>query len=62
MSKEQVNRLGSIYYSTKIKGTGLGLTFSYQVIHELGGSVSVRSAPQVGTQFTITLPILKEDI
>ena len=59
MSKEQVNRLGSIYYSTKIKGTGLGLTFSYQVIHELGGSVSVSSTPQVGTQFTITLPMLK---
>lgn len=60
MSKEQVNRLGSIYFSTKTKGTGLGLTFSYQVIHELGGSVSVRSTPQVGTQFTITLPLLKE--
>jgi len=59
MSKEQVNRLGTIYYSTKIKGTGLGLTFSYQVIHELGGSVSVSSTPQVGTQFTITLPMLK---
>jgi two-component system, sporulation sensor kinase B len=58
MSKEQVSRLGSIYFSTKTKGTGLGLTFSYQVIHELGGSVSVRSVPQVGTQFTITLPVL----
>lgn len=62
MSKEQTSRLGSIYFSTKTKGTGLGLTYSYQVIHELGGSVSVRSTPQVGTQFTIKLPMLKEDI
>ncbi|WEK54624.1 MAG: HAMP domain-containing sensor histidine kinase [Candidatus Cohnella colombiensis] len=61
MSQEQVNRLGSIYFSTKTKGTGLGLTFSYQVIHELGGSVSVHSIPQVGTQFSITLPILKDE-
>lgn len=58
MSKEQVNRLGSIYFSTKMKGTGLGLTYSYQVIHELGGSVSVSSTPQAGTQFTISLPVM----
>ena len=61
MSQEQVDRLGSIYFSTKTKGTGLGLTFSYQAMHELGGSVSVRSAPQIGTQFTITIPILKDE-
>ncbi len=61
MSQEQVKRLGSIYFSTKTNGTGLGLTFSYQVIHELGGSVSVHSIPQVGTQFTIKLPILKRN-
>ncbi|MBP1934854.1 sensor histidine kinase [Ammoniphilus resinae] len=61
MSKEQVDRLGSIYFSTKTKGTGLGLTFSYQAIHELGGSVSVRSVPQGGTQFTITFPVLKNE-
>jgi two-component system sporulation sensor kinase B len=61
MSKEQINRLGSIYFSTKSKGTGLGLTFSYQVIHELGGSVAVHSVPHIGTQFTITLPICREE-
>ncbi len=61
MSKEQANRLGSIYFSTKTKGTGLGLTFSYQVIHKLGGSVSVHSTPQVGTQFIIILPIQSEE-
>jgi len=58
MSEEQVNRLGSIYFSNKTKGTGLGLTFSYQAIHESGGTVSVSSKPQFGTQFIITLPVL----
>lgn len=57
MSKEQVDRLGSIYFSTKTKGTDLGLTFSYQAIYELGGLVAVRSVPQVGTEFTIALPV-----
>lgn len=56
MSPEQVIRLGSIYYSTKTKGTGLGLTFSYNVIHELGGSITVHSSLKVGTSFVISLP------
>ncbi|MBD2865620.1 ATP-binding protein [Paenibacillus oceani] len=60
MKQEQVNRLGSIYFTTKSSGTGLGLTFSYQVIRTLGGTISVHSEPGEGTQFTITLPLLSE--
>ncbi|MCL6457854.1 MAG: HAMP domain-containing histidine kinase, partial [Gorillibacterium sp.] len=58
MAKDQVKNLGMIYFSTKSTGTGLGLAFSYQVIHSLSGMVSVRSEPQKGTLFTITLPCL----
>jgi two-component system, sporulation sensor kinase B len=57
MDKEQVSRLGSIYFSTKSQGTGLGLTYSYQMIRNLGGSVKVSSQPRVGTQFMIWLPL-----
>jgi len=56
MNPEQLSRLGSIYYSTKMSGTGLGLTFSYQAIQAMNGSVSVRSSPRSGTVFLITLP------
>ncbi|NHN35185.1 ATP-binding protein [Paenibacillus agricola] len=56
MNREQIERLGSIYFSTKSSGTGLGLTYSYQVIHALGGLVTVSSKPQLGTRFTITIP------
>ncbi|MGG3283118.1 ATP-binding protein [Paenibacillus solani] len=56
MTPEQLSRLGSIYYSTKMNGTGLGLTFSYQAIQAMNGSVSVRSSPRSGTVFLITLP------
>lgn len=35
-----MKRLGTIYFSTKSSGTGLGLTFSYQVIHAIGSLVS----------------------
>jgi len=57
MSPEQIKRLGSIYFSTKSTGTGLGLTFSYNVIHMMGGSIAVSSKPNGGTRFTITLPV-----
>ncbi|QCT01850.1 integral membrane sensor signal transduction histidine kinase [Paenibacillus algicola] len=57
MDGDQLSRLGSIYYSTKRTGTGLGLTFSYQAIRSMQGTVSVNSEPQNGTVFTISLPV-----
>ncbi|WP_236595772.1 HAMP domain-containing sensor histidine kinase [Paenibacillus sp. EPM92] len=57
MSEDQMKRLGTIYFSTKSSGTGLGLTFSYQVIHAIGGLVSVSSKTQGDTKFTISLPL-----
>ncbi|MBB3114603.1 two-component system sporulation sensor kinase B [Paenibacillus phyllosphaerae] len=59
MTEEQVRRLGSIYYSTKTSGTGLGLTFSYQLIRSMDGSVQVHSVPEAGTSFTIWLPLAR---
>ena len=58
MNEEQLSRLGSIYYSTKSTGTGLGLTFSYQAIRSMNGTVSVESEPFTGTVFTISLPLV----
>ncbi|UUZ83593.1 HAMP domain-containing histidine kinase [Paenibacillus sp. P26] len=57
MNEQQISRLGSIYFSTKTSGTGLGLTYSYQVIHAVGGGVKVTSKPQSGTVFTIAIPL-----
>ncbi|WP_068787200.1 sensor histidine kinase [Paenibacillus phocaensis] len=57
MTEEQAKRLGSIYFSTKSSGTGLGMTFSYQAILSFGGTVNVQSEPGAGTRFTISLPI-----
>ncbi len=61
MNPEQLSRLGSIYYSTKMSGTGLGLTFSYHANRAMDGSVSVRSSPRSGTVFLITLPLAATD-
>lgn len=44
-------------FTTKERGSGLGLAVSHQIIHELGGSIDVESTPDGGAAFTIRLPI-----
>ncbi len=38
-------------------GTGLGLTISRKLAHKLGGEIHVRSTPDVGSVFTVSLPL-----
>jgi two-component system, sporulation sensor kinase B len=56
MNKAQLERLGNPYYSTKEKGTGLGLMISYDIIHRMRGRIAVESEEGKGTTFTILLP------
>jgi two-component system phosphate regulon sensor histidine kinase PhoR len=39
-----------------IKGFGLGLYYVNSIVRKHGGTISVQSKPQSGTEFTITLP------
>ena len=43
-------------YTTKINGTGLGLTVSRSIVEEHGGTIEVESEENKGTTFTIRLP------
>lgn len=45
------------YFTTKSGGTGLGLPTSRRYIEEHGGTLTLRSTPGMGSDFTITLPI-----
>ena len=47
------------FFTTKNpgKGTGLGLTITYQIITQHQGKIEVKSTPAQGTEFTIMLPI-----
>lgn len=56
MNEEQLARLGEPFYSTKTKGTGLGLMLAYRIINSLNGRIDVESKEGEGTTFTIVLP------
>lgn len=57
MSKEQIQRMGTPYFTTKgQKGTGLGMMVAYRIIQEMRGDIRVYSQLGVGTTFVLHLP------
>lgn len=59
MSKEQLSRVGTPFYSTKDKGTGIGLTISFQIVEQLKGKITVESEVGFGTTFILSIPVCK---
>jgi PAS domain S-box-containing protein len=62
MSPSVSQRVFEPFFTTKPpgEGTGLGLSVSYGIIQAHEGTVSVESTPDVGTTFTISLPLYTE--
>ena len=54
--KEQLSQVFDPYFTTKQKGSGLGLATSYSIIKNHGGLITVDSELGVGTTFHIYLP------
>ncbi len=59
---ENLAKIFEPFFTTKPvgKGTGLGLAVSHGIIHEHGGSISVKTKQGEGTSFFIKLPAYKE--
>lgn len=65
MKKEQINKIFDPFYTTKPvgEGTGLGMSISYKVIQNHGGSISVESTEGKGSKFRIQLPVkIKQEV
>ncbi|TXK71755.1 PAS domain S-box protein [Paenibacillus sp. N3.4] len=59
IAPERLPKLGEPFYSTKEKGTGLGLMVCYRIIEAHGGLMAIRSKLEEGTTVEITLPSIQ---
>lgn len=57
MEQERLERIGEPFYSTKEKGTGIGLAVCQKIIHRHHGQISFQSKKNEGTTVTISIPL-----
>ena len=56
IDSDNLSKVFDPLFTTKEKGTGLGLAVSNRIIKKLHGSITVESEPGKGSKFVITLP------
>ncbi|WP_026566985.1 PAS domain-containing sensor histidine kinase [Bacillus sp. UNC41MFS5] len=57
ISKERLEKIGEPFYSSKEKGTGLGLTVSFKIVQSHQGTIHFDSQKNQGTSVQISLPV-----
>lgn len=55
----QIEHLFTPFFTTKDRGTGLGLAICQKIVSDHGGFLKVESEPGTGTQFSVSLPLLR---
>jgi len=61
ISPEDLPRIFDPFYTTKPRGTGLGLSLSYGIIRDHQGTVDVQSEAGRGTRFILNFPVARTD-
>ena len=59
MSSQTLAKLGQPFYTTKGRGSGLGLMVSYRIIQNHHGEIKVESEPGKGSRFLVSLPLIE---
>jgi rRNA processing protein Gar1 len=62
MPKDILDKIYEPYFTTKQKGSGLGLATTYSIIKKHGGHITVESTPGIGTTFHIYIPASEKPI
>ncbi len=60
MGAEELEKCFDVFWSTKSRGTGLGLASARRIVEEHGGSMTAVSEPGTGTSISIQLPLAVE--
>ncbi|WP_257345996.1 two-component system sensor histidine kinase NtrB [Pseudalkalibacillus decolorationis] len=58
MSEEVLEQLGKPFFTTKDRGTGIGIPLCKKIIEEHGGTFSIISEPGKGTKVRFRLPLI----
>jgi signal transduction histidine kinase len=53
---KNLSRIFDLYFTTKPRGTGIGLSMVYRTVQMHDGEIEVQSTPGAGTTFTVLLP------
>lgn len=61
MPKEVLAECRKLFFTTKPKGTGIGLTLCDRAIRAAGGHMNIVSAPGAGTTITLVIPTTSPD-
>jgi signal transduction histidine kinase len=59
ISSENMAKIFEPFFSTKAKGTGLGLAVSYAIVKNHHGDINAFSKPGEGTRFVLEFPIIE---
>ena len=57
MSKEELDQLGNLFFTTKEFGTGLGISVAQNIIKKMNGRMIYTSKLGEGATVHITIPI-----
>jgi signal transduction histidine kinase len=56
IAPEHLERIFDLYFTTKARGSGIGLSMVFRTVQMHDGDVEVQSTPGAGTTFTVLLP------
>ncbi|MCF6283876.1 MAG: ATP-binding protein [Candidatus Hydrogenedentes bacterium] len=57
ITQQHIKQLFTPFFTTKVEGSGLGLSVVHGIITEHRGAIDVSSNPGVGSSFTVTFPL-----
>ncbi|MDQ8737744.1 ATP-binding protein [Paenibacillus sp. LHD-38] len=62
MSKEELDNIGTAFFTTKDTGTGLGVLVTVRIVEAIRGKITFESAIGKGTKVVLRLPSAEKEL